>query len=251
MELTHVPVFHVDLEDGRKAAAEARWKPTLGDAHVLDRIRIEHAEKAKQVVHAVQRDAVEEHQVLVWRSPAHIESACALPPTLHARQKLKRLQQIHLSSNGGKRFDLVDGNLHPRHLNLLLNPILAFPGHHSLVEGEARLQLHVELEVVRGQVHLKALGGVAQIAHADLVRRCRQSECVKPINIGGDTLRHGFHPNRGANQRFSRGRVGDVSADGVAQLGLRQQGRPSQHQGQNPRSSHVRSKVQCDDSHEL
>ena len=158
MELTHVSVFHVDLEDGRKAAAESRWKPTLGDAHVLHRIRVEHAEKAKQVVHAVQRDPVEEHEVLVWRSPAHVEAACALPPTLHAGQKLKRLQQIDLATNGGKGLDLVDGNLHPRHLNLLLNPILAFPSHHSLIKGEARLQLDVELEVVRGQVHLKTLG---------------------------------------------------------------------------------------------
>ena len=203
------------------------------------------------MVHAVQRDAVEKHQVLVWRSTADVEAACALPPTLHAGQKLKRLQQINLASDGREGLDLVDGYLHPRHLNLLLNSILAFPGHHSFVQGEARLQLHVELEVVRGQVHLKTLGGVAQIAHTHLVRSCRQGQRVKPVDIGGDALRHGLHPNRGANQRLSGRCVGDVSADGVARLRFSQQGRPSQHQGQNPRSSHVRSKVHCDDSHEL
>ena len=167
MELTHVPVFHIDLEDGRKAAAESRGKPTFGDAHVLHRIRVKHAEESKQVVHAVERHTVEEHQVLVGGAPTDVQAACALSSTLNSGQKLKRLEKVHLSPNGGERLDLVDGNLHFRHLHLLFDAVFPLPGHHRLTKRQAGLQFHIELDVRLCQIDREALSRIPQVAHTD------------------------------------------------------------------------------------
>ena len=188
---------------------------TLGDAHALDRIRVEHAEKPKQVVHAVQRHAVEQHEVLVGRSAANVEATCAFSSALDAWQQLQRLEQVDFATDGGKRFDLVDGDLHFGHLHLLLDAVFSFARHHRFFEGQARLKFEVQFEVLRGEVNLKPLWRVPEVADADFVDLNRQGERVESVDVGGHTLRHRFSPNRGANQGFAGCGVCDVAAEGV------------------------------------
>ena len=134
MVLPHVAVLHVDFQNGRQPAAVARRKPALGDAHVLDRIRVEHAEKPKQVVHAVQRHAIEEHEVLVRGATANVEAARAFAPALDARQQLERLEQVDFAADGREGFDLVNGDLHFGHLHLLFDAVFLFARHHRLAQ---------------------------------------------------------------------------------------------------------------------
>ena len=219
VKFPHVSVLHVDLQDGRQAPTISRGEAAFGDAHAFDRIRIEHAEKPKQVAHVVQRDAVQQHEVLVWGSATDVEPAGPFSPRLDPRKQLKRLEQVHLAANGRQRFDLVNRDFHPRHLHLLLNAVLLLASHNRLTQFQPCRQLHIELDVVGSQVDLKPLRGVADVIDAHVVRACRQGQGVKAVEVGRHALAHRLGPHRGPDERFARGGVGDVPAQGVAGLG--------------------------------
>ena len=213
MEFPHVSVLHVDFEDGRQAATETGWESPFGDAHVLHCIRVEHTEKPKQMAHAVQRHAVEKHEVLVWRPATDIQSTCALSPALHPGKQLKGLQQVHLSTNGRQGFDLVDGDLHLGHLHLLLDSVFLVACHHRLSERQSRLQFQIEFDIHLGQIHRESLRRVAQVTDTDRVGSLRDGQGIETVHVGRDALRYRLGPNRGANQRFSGCGIRDVATE--------------------------------------
>ena len=167
------------------------------------------------MVHTVQRHAVEEHEVLVGRSASDVEATRAFASALDARQKLKGFEQVDFATDGRERFDLFDGDLHLGHLHLLLDAVFLFACHHRFFEGQTRLKFEVQFEVLRGEVNLKPLWRVPEVADADFVDVNRQGERVESVDVGGHTLRHRLGPNRGANQGFTGCGVCDVAAEGV------------------------------------
>ena len=69
----------------------------------------------EQVTHIVDRNAIQQHQVLVGAAAAHIQAVLAFTTRLHAGQQLQGLEHVHLPEQGRNAFDLLHGHLHGTH----------------------------------------------------------------------------------------------------------------------------------------
>ena len=139
VRLAQVAVFHLHLHHGGQAPTKPGWKAALGDGHLLDRIRIEHREEAKQVAHAVKRHPVEHDQVLVGTAAPDVQTGGAFPTGLHAGHELECLEQVHLPADGRQLPHLVHRNFDPRHLDRVFDA-LPVTAHDRLLQGHARLK---------------------------------------------------------------------------------------------------------------
>ncbi len=74
---------------------------------MLHRARIEGTQKTEQMIGIVEGKAIQQDQVLAQPAAAHMHAAAALDASLNARQKLKRLLNIHLAQHGRQRLDLL------------------------------------------------------------------------------------------------------------------------------------------------
>ena len=111
-----IAVFHADIHDAGQAAAEAGRKTALVKRHVLDGIGVEHREETQHVIDIINRDAVEQQQVLIGSAATYIKAGRAFRTGLHARQQLDGLDYVHLAGQRRHMLDLVYGNLDGAHL---------------------------------------------------------------------------------------------------------------------------------------
>ena len=217
--LAQVAVLHLHLHHGGQAPAEPGRETALGDGHLLDRVRIEHREEAKQVAHAVERHSVEHDQVLVGTATPDVQTRGAFPAGLHAGHELERFEQVHLTADGRQLSHLVHRDLNPRHLDRVFDALAVAP-HHRLLQGHAGLKGDIEAGV-GSQVHLQRLGGVPDVRHGQRVLALRQGEGIKPEGVRPCPNRLRSAPQRGPGQHFTAGRILHVAVE-LDRLGLKE-----------------------------
>ena len=96
-------------------------KPPFDELDIVDRICIEDREKAKEVGNVVNGYAIDEDEVLVRSSAAHVETRGPFRPTLNARKQLDDFEQIRLSKQDRQVFHRFDVQIDRTHLGALLD----------------------------------------------------------------------------------------------------------------------------------
>ena len=209
MGLPHVAVLHLHLHHGRKTPAESGRKSTLGDGHLLDGVRIENREETEEVAHAVQWHTIQYNQILVRAAPADIESGSPFPSRLNPRHQLKGLEQIHLTADGGQLAHLVHRDLHPGHLDRILNALPLAHNHgfgngHSGFEGE--IQPHIG-----GQFHLDRLLLIADVGYGQCMLSRREVERIETKSIRAHSDRLLGTPYGRSGQHLTTRRILDIA----------------------------------------
>ena len=113
VSLLHVAVIGADVHDAGYPSSITGGEGTFVEGDFLDRLRLEDGEYAHHVVHVVDRDAVQQDEVLVGSATADIYSRKAFSAALDSRHHLEDLQHVSLAEEDRGVLDLgrrdVDG----------------------------------------------------------------------------------------------------------------------------------------------
>ena len=138
------------------------------------------------MTHAIKRDTIQEHQVLIRTSSAHIKTRSAFSSGLNTGKELQAFHQVHLTTNGRQPFNLINGDFHFGHLDLVLNAVESFPCDHRFANGDARTERKVNLDVLV-QFDLKFARRVSGIGDQEVVHPSSKRERIKTIRVGPRT----------------------------------------------------------------
>ena len=116
LHLLAVAVAAADLQHGRDAAAILGRNRALVEFHVVDHVGIEQRQDAEHMVRIVDRPFVEQDEVLVGRTAAHVEAAGSLAHRLDTRQGKHHLQGVSLAEGHRHVLDQVDAHLLDAHM---------------------------------------------------------------------------------------------------------------------------------------
>ena len=111
-----VAVVGGNVEDAGESSAEAGGETAFEEGDVLDGVGIESREEAAEMVDVVERDAVEEEEVLVRAASAHVHAAGAFVTGLYAGEELDGFNDVGFAKEDGDGFELFNGHFEGTHL---------------------------------------------------------------------------------------------------------------------------------------
>jgi hypothetical protein len=82
----------------------------------------------------VDRNAIEEYQILVGATATYIKSAASLCTRLNTWQKLKNFQYISFTKQCGHFFNLFNGNVNGTHASRILNGLFRVSLNHHFFQ---------------------------------------------------------------------------------------------------------------------
>ena len=142
VELLQVAVVRTDVDDAGDAAAVAGGEAALVEGNLFHGLRLEDGEYTHQVLGVVERDAVEQQQVLFGTAASHIDAAESFGAALHSRHQLNRLQHVVLAEQHRGMLNHLHRQLDGAHLRALDAGV--FAGHHRrLFQRRTWHQRHV------------------------------------------------------------------------------------------------------------
>ena len=169
------------------------------------------------MVHIVKGDAVEEEEVLVGATAAHVHAAGAFIAALHSGEQLDGFDDVGFAEKHGDGLDLLHGNLDGTHLRRLAR-VDALGFHHHLFQLDAWMECIVAAGVaVQGDGVVQRY--ISHIGHPQQGLLSFQRQREPAVGVGGRPLSAARFEHGGTNQGFASGVVCHGAADGV----LRQQ----------------------------
>ena len=97
VELFHIPLLRLYIDDGGQASAVASRESRLKKVHPLDRFIVEGGEKAADMVHLIDRVAVDQEQVLIRITAPDIQAGDTFRPNRHTGCQLQGTDDIGLA----------------------------------------------------------------------------------------------------------------------------------------------------------
>jgi hypothetical protein len=179
-----VPLLHGDVEHRAGPTPIVGRHAALVQFDVLDRVRVEHAEKAEEVAGIVHHRLVQQDQVLVRSSTTHIEPAVAFAIALHPGQVLDGLQDVHLAKERRQRVQLLHVHVEVAHIGAF-GVGLALAHHLELLrqDGFGR-QLNVQHQVP-GQGDRPGIILITDEAGDEGVAASIEGQGIKAVGIRG------------------------------------------------------------------
>ena len=219
MELLAVAFLLEDIEHGGDPPPVPRWDPTFVEFDVLDGIRVEDRKETKQVGGVEDNGLVQQDEVLVHRTPAHVEPGGCLPRIGHPREQDDGFDDVCLPEYYR---DLLDG-LHGKgcHAHLGFSDVQAF----HILGQDHFLQLFcffLQLKI-NSPVGIKGEGPPdfpkPEVGYNHLIGPLWKGERIKPVFIAD-----GPGPKLGdqdtySNEGFVTSRFGNRPTQGKAFLG--------------------------------
>ena len=215
--LLHIAVVGADVDDAGDAAAVAGREGALVEGDVLDCFRLEDGEQAEQVVHIIDRYAVQHHEVLLRTAAPHVQACEAFLAALDAGQQLQCLDDVGLAEERRRVLDLLDRHFQRSEIDRLHAGVPA--GNDA---GGLQFGIAPEGEVEGGvalQVEFQDLLVVTEVGCLEAVSAGRKGQGIETEFVGGGA--GASRQDAGADERFAGSGVGDVAAEGHAAGGSR------------------------------
>ena len=167
------------------------------------------------MVDVIDRDAVEEQQVLVRAAATDIQSGATFGAILHAGEQLQCFQHIGFAEEGGDALDLLYGEFHDAHLGRA-----GVDGARSGLDDDF-LQCVVCLKHERqcgvvDQLETVLLGVKANEGYLQVHRPLLEGDGVEPIAVGNTAAAAGSVDDGRSDQGLLAVRIHDIPADGLS-----------------------------------
>ena len=212
VRLIQVAVIGAYVDDAGSTSAVAGRERALVECDFLHGLGLEDREDAQHVLGVVDRDAVQQKQVLIGTATPHIQAREPFRSALDSGKKLDGLQDIGLSEQRRSALDGRDGHFDGAHFGRC-DPGLPRGGHDDFFQRGAGDQSHMDGRILpcgNGD----GPGCIAHIGIGDIDLPGRLGECqgIEPEVVGNRSSLAGNHP--GPDERFARSGVHDQAADG-------------------------------------
>ena len=200
-----------DIQHRRNAAAHGSGNAAFVQFHLAHNIRVEGREDTEKVRGIIDSSVVEQNQVLVYGTAAHIETAGSLTHGFNAGQTENGLDDVTFAEGGG---NLVD-NFYPDALdaNLCITVVRQGVGrYHSPGEGQDLFfHHHIQHAIVPNlQVKMRIIQRVT--AQAQQIVPHRKGNPVKTGGVGDGICAAFLVIDRNAYEGFSGRNVADMPA---------------------------------------
>ena len=204
------------IDDRRQPTAVLCGEIALVERYILDGIGVEDREESHQVIHIVERHAVQENQVLVRSSAANIQARATLRPALHAGQELQGFEDIYLTGNHRDGFYLAHRHFDSRHLHRLRSAHRPLTHHGNFLDDSSGAQREIAKRVRDERKRMGVGCAETHIVGAKHMLAFGERQRIEPRMVGdgaqmADRVKHG-----GADKPLPRFRIGDVAADSGA-----------------------------------